>query len=90
VQAYQAEDAALLIDCRTPGEIARGKVEGAIDLDFRSPNFVNQAKKLDAKLPIYIYCQGGGRSAAAAETLLTLGFEEIHDMEGGYSAYNQK
>lgn len=90
IEAYQAEESAVLIDCRTPGEISRGKVEGAINIDYTSPNFTDQAEKLDKSKPVYVYCQVGGRSASAAKKLKTLGFKEVHDMKGGFRAYSKK
>ncbi len=86
VESYQAESEALLIDCRTPREVSLGAIEGSINLDYRSPVFDVEVEKLDKDVPVYIYCQGGGRSAAAAEKLRELGFEEIHDMKGGYGS----
>jgi len=86
VASYEAEPEALLIDCRTPLEVSRGTLKGAINLDYRSPIFAAEVEKLDKNTPVYIYCQGGGRSAAAAEKLEMLGFEEIHDMKGGYGS----
>jgi rhodanese-related sulfurtransferase len=86
VSSFEAEPEALLIDCRTPREVSRGALKGAINLDYRSPIFDAEAEKLDKDLPVYIYCQGGGRSSAAAEKLKMMGFEEIHDMRGGYGS----
>ncbi|MFK8055239.1 MAG: rhodanese-like domain-containing protein [Saprospiraceae bacterium] len=90
MEAYEEESTALLIDCRTPAEVSRGTIEGAMNLDFRSPTFLADAEKLDKSQPVYVYCQAGGRSAAAAEELKTLGFKEVHDMKGGYGAFIKK
>jgi len=90
LEAYSAESDALLIDCRTPREVARGIVDGAVNIDFRSPSFTDEAQKLDKSKPIYIYCQAGGRSAVAANQLISLGFEQVHDMQGGFSAYSKE
>lgn len=90
MEAYSSETDALLIDCRTPGEVAQGKVDGAVNIDYRSSSFTEEAQKLDKSKPVYIYCQAGGRSAAAANQLISLGFEEVHDMKGGFSAFSKE
>jgi len=86
MEAYHAEEQAQLIDCRTPREVSRGMVDGAVNIDFQSPNFGSEVGALDKDQPVYIYCQKGGRSAAAAKQLKGLGFKEVHDMKGGYGA----
>jgi len=88
VDAYsEAGDDAQLIDCRTPGEVAEGALPGAVNIDYRSEGFGAQIRELDRSQPVFVYCQGGGRSAAAAEQLIELGFSEVVDMRGGYGAY---
>jgi rhodanese-related sulfurtransferase len=39
---------------------------------------------LDKEIPIYLYCRSGGRSNKAARQLISLGFKEIYDLQGGY------
>ena len=34
-----------------------------------------------------IYCKGGTRSARAAVAMKALGFDEIHELDGGYMAW---
>ena len=47
--AYEAEDAALLLDVRTPEEYAEGHLKGAKLLDWKNPDsFKEGAKTLDA------------------------------------------
>jgi rhodanese-related sulfurtransferase len=44
-------------------------------------------KKLDASKPVYLYCRSGNRSGKAAKILVTLGFNEIYDLRGGYTSW---
>jgi rhodanese-related sulfurtransferase len=34
-----------------------------------------------------IYCAGGGRSAAACEFLASKGYTNLHNLEGGFGAW---
>lgn len=76
-----------LIDVRTPGEFEKGHLSHATNIDWNGNNFNAQVEKLDKNKPVYVYCQGGGRSASAAARLADLGFKNIVDMEGGVMAW---
>ncbi|MCB9225339.1 MAG: rhodanese-like domain-containing protein [Crocinitomicaceae bacterium] len=73
-----------LVDVRTPGEFSRGTIQGAVNIDYSNPEFVNNIKKLDKTKPTLIFCQAGGRSAAALKKFEALGFEFVLELEGGY------
>lgn len=73
-----------LLDVRTPAEFAQGHLSEAANLDYKNPAFREQIKSLDKNKPVFVYCLGGVRSAAAATILKENGFKEIYDMKGGY------
>jgi rhodanese-related sulfurtransferase len=73
-----------LIDVRTPGEFNRGTIEGAKNINYNSPDFVKEIKKLDKTKPTFIFCQVGGRSSAALKKFQALGFEYVLELQGGY------
>jgi thioredoxin 1 len=73
-----------LVDVRTPGEYEQGHLEKAQNIDYKSPAFQEQIKTLDKSKPVFVYCLGGVRSAAAAEILHQHGFKDVYDMKGGY------
>jgi thioredoxin 1 len=73
-----------LIDVRTPGEFKDGHLQNSKNIDYKSQDFKDQIAKLDKDKPVFVYCLGGVRSAAAAEVLHQNGFSEIYDMKGGY------
>ena len=88
--AYEAEDAALLLDVRTPEEYAEGHLKGAKLLDWKNPDsFKEGAKTLDATKTIYVYCRSGRRSNAAAQFLASQGFKVI-DMDGGILSWTSE
>ena len=83
--AHAAADGAYLVDVRTPGEQARGMLDGAIAMDYNAEGFRQNAAALDRERPVFVYCAKGGRSAGAAEVFEELGFARVVDLEGGYS-----
>lgn len=89
--AFQAKMTTLnnkiLLDVRTPAEIAQGKIENAQELDFYGSNFDAELDKLDKTRPVMVYCKSGGRSGKAAAKLRAKGFTEVYDLKGGYSAW---
>lgn len=80
-----------LVDVRTIPEYQQGHIDGAINIDVRSDNFIEKANTLlDKKRPIILYCRSGARSNAAANILCKTQFQEtiIYNLLGGYLAYS--
>ena len=80
-------DKVILVDVRTPKEFNEGHLENALNIDWLGDNFAKDFEKIDKKETIYLYCKSGGRSAAATKFLDSLGYENIVDLKGGYSAW---
>jgi len=79
----------VLVDVRTPEEYFEGFIEGAINIDyFNQQSFIKQISALDKKEPVYLYCRSGNRSMKAARQLVSLGFENVYDLAGGYMAWS--
>ncbi|MDB2389376.1 rhodanese-like domain-containing protein [Flavobacteriaceae bacterium] len=79
----------VLVDVRTPAEYSEGFIEGAINIDyFNQQSFIKQISALDKKEPVYLYCRSGNRSMKAARQLVSLGFENVYDLAGGYMAWS--
>lgn len=76
-----------IIDVRTPAELEGGLIEGAKNINYQSSSFDAELDKLDRDKPIFVYCQGGVRSAAAAKKMKAKGFKEIYDLAGGFSSW---
>ena len=80
-----------LVDVRTPAELSEnGTIEGSINIDFTDANFEEEINKLNKGIPIFIFCRSGGRSEKACALLNGYGFEDVYDLEGGYSAWLEK
>ena len=88
------EDKCNLIDIRDIRELERdGRVEnsnhiprGMLEfwLDPDSPYFKDG--KLDMNKEMVLFCAGGMRSALAAKTLKSMGFEKVSHIDGGFGA----
>ena len=74
-----------LLDVRTPTEFAVGRLPAARNVDWRNPEtFARQVAQLDKSRPVFVYCQVGGRSKAAADWLARQGFRTVYDLRGGF------
>jgi len=75
-----------LIDVRTPKEYKEGTILQAINIDFLDEGFSKNIEQLSKKQPVYIFCQSGKRSAAAAKKMQEAGFDVV-ELAGGYKAW---
>lgn len=76
-----------LVDVRTPNEFGAGTIDKANNIDYWADNFKEEIAKLDKEKPLFLFCQSGGRSGKATQDCLNLGFKEVYDLEGGYTAW---
>ena len=79
---------AIILDVRTPKEVAAGHLSNALYLDFYAPNFKEELAKLDKTKPILIYCHSGRRSAIAMSNMREMGFVEVYNLETGILGWN--
>ena len=79
-----------IIDVRTAGEVAQGKIAGALVIDFYSPDFMNQVNQLSKDQEVYLYCAVGARSEEAARMLLQQGYTKVYHLQGGIQAWSQQ
>ena len=78
------------IDLRTPGEIEKGKIEGAIEINMKSPNAIDKVFELPRENKYILYCKSGGRSGTAAKLFSQYGFTNTVDMTDGYSGWKKE
>jgi len=77
----------LILDVRTADEVARGKIGGAVNVDFLGDDFVKGVEEFDRSKPVHVYCAAGGRSKKAMKQLSELGFTEVYDLKGGFNGW---
>lgn len=80
----------LLLDVRTPGEYEGGNIAGSVNLDINGSTFEAALDTLDKSVPVYVYCQSGGRSGRAMEMMKEKGFSEVYNLLGGYGNWPYK
>lgn len=86
LDSYNKSGKAMLIDVRTPEEFNGGHIAGAVNIDFRNPDFKNQVAALPKDMEYYIYCHSGNRSGQAAKVISGLGVKNIFELRGGISS----
>ena len=74
---------AVLVDVRTPEEAAEGVIEGAVNIDFKSPDFTDKIADLDKEKPTFVYCLSGKRSGDAVKQMEAAGFKHIYTLKDG-------
>lgn len=93
VEAFKAkmsEPEVILMDVRTPEETAEGKIEGAIELDFRSPDFAEKLDELGKDKTYLIYCRSGNRSGKTCNLMAEKGFKNLYNLDGGFMAWSSE
>ena len=81
---HAARDA-LFVDVREPNESNLGRIPGAAVLP-RGTIEVRGEGVLPRDRTLIVYCAGGSRSALAADTLQTMGYD-VRSLRGGYRAW---
>ena len=79
-----------VIDVRTSGEIAQGKIEGAVELDYYRGDFMDQVSQISKDQEVYLYCAVGARSEEAARMLIQQGYTRVYHLQGGIQAWYQE
>lgn len=82
------------VDVREPAEWAQGHVPGAVHiprglLEFQADPTASSFVTALAEKKLVIYCAVGGRSALAAKTLKDMGYEDVTNLQGGFTGWTQ-
>lgn len=85
-QKRQQKDTVVL-DVRTPKEFAEGHVPGAVNIDIHDPKFDQKVAALDKSKIYLVHCAKGVRSAAATKKMAAMGFPNLFDFHGGFTAW---
>ena len=76
-----------LIDVCTKKEFEKYHIQGAKNIDFRSPVLREEIGKLDKTKPVLVYCLSGVRSKLTASICKKAGFESIYELDLGLRAW---
>lgn len=89
VQRRQGEARFVVLDVRTPGEFADGRVAGAVNLDFKASDFSERLALLDRGKTYLVHCAAGGRSGKSLEKMKSMGFRRVLHMKDGFNAWQK-
>jgi rhodanese-related sulfurtransferase len=86
-EAVDKKAEVIVLDVRTPGEYAKGKIPGAINVPV-----TEVAEKIEQVIPdknatIYVYCLSATRSPIAVEAMEGLGYKNVFNMSTGLLAW---
>ena len=91
VQEFASQSAkGTILDVRTAGEVAQGKIEGALVIDYYSPDFLDQVSQLPKDQEVFLYCAVGARSEEAARLLVQQGYTKVYHLQGGIQSWSQE
>jgi rhodanese-related sulfurtransferase len=81
---------AVIMDVRTPIEYEMSHITGSVNVNVQDESFESMIIALDPNKSYIVHCTKnptGGRSSRALETLKSLGFKHLYNLEGGYVAW---
>jgi len=76
---------AVLIDVRTPAEVAEGMAPGAINIPLQE--IQQRLSEFPKDRDLLIYCRSGKRSMAASNFLIENGYDKVFNVVGGFLAF---
>jgi len=82
------DDNVVVLDVRTPGEVAEGVIGKPTIINFQDADFEARLTTLDKTKTYLVYCKAGGRSSRAKAILDSNGFKDVYDLDGGITAWN--
>ncbi|HEY7898727.1 MAG TPA: rhodanese-like domain-containing protein, partial [Gemmatimonadaceae bacterium] len=85
VAAVFPDDGVVIVDVRNEDEWASGHIPNAVLIPL--PSLHARLGEISRDRPLIVHCQRGSRSAAAAATLDAFGFDDVHELAGGFSAW---
>lgn len=80
----------VILDVRTPEEVAEGHLPGAKNIDVQGDLFQVSIEQLDKDKTYLLYCRSGKRTAVAGTKMKAAGFKNVYMMDGGITAWKEK
>jgi rhodanese-related sulfurtransferase len=75
----------VLLDVRQPHELTLASVPGALSIPMTEVQA--RVAEIPADTPLVVMCHYGERSARVARFLVTNGFSDVYNLDGGIDAY---
>lgn len=83
----QTEKDLFILDVRTKSEYEDGHIQSAYLIPHTDINQRQDELPINKSHPILVYCRSGVRSAAASSTLVSLNYNTVYNMDGGFLAW---
>jgi len=74
-----------LLDVRQDVEVAMASIPGSLHIPMKDVQF--RVREIPRDRPVVVVCHHGERSARIARFLVTDGFGEVYNLEGGIDLY---
>ena len=82
------EQDAILVDVRTPKEIAAGVIGQPLLIELGTGT-KEKFQSLDKDRKYIVYCRSGRRSVVASKMMAGEGFTDVNNLLGGYNAWKK-
>ncbi len=89
VTALINQENALVVDLRAPNDFQDGHIAGSRNVQMSQFDPENKQLAPARALPIVLVCQNGITVNGAAKRLKKAGFERVHILDGGITAWRQ-
>lgn len=77
----------VLLDVRSDKEYAQGHIPGAVHVPLA--DIGDKVKKLKKDKEMVVYCRSGNQSIWAIKRLMGMGYRNLYNLKGGYSAWQR-
>ena len=84
----KGDEAAYVLDVRSPEEYASGHVPGAVNIPY--DQLASRISEVPKDKDVVLYCKSGRRAGIAAETLAGQGYTRLQHLEGDIVAWVDK
>ena len=82
-----SKQAPLLLDVRTPEEYRDGHIAGALNIPVDQVAARHGVLGVGRDQEVIVYCRSGKRAALAQQTLQSLGYRDVHLLDGSMQAW---
>jgi rhodanese-related sulfurtransferase len=85
-QLIESNQDIVVLDVRTASEFQEGHLEGAVNIDYKAPDFADEIAKLDTAATYLLYCASGNRSGRATAVMTNSNFDNLFNSTVGFDA----
>ena len=85
-----SNESIVVLDVRTPEEVAMGRIPGSININITGPDFAEGIAKLDPSKTYMVHCAAGsvgGRSRRSIDALDLIGVKNVYHLEDGFAGW---